>query len=143
VERYYRIQVKRFYLIMILLALAGWTVVITGSYYFNNTYLGGKTLCLIKNITGYPCPSCGVGRGIQCLTRLDLYCALLQNPLSLLVAAGGLIIPVWMVRDGFKKDISLYRVNVRTGKWLKKHPVIIILLILLILGNWIWNIYKF
>lgn len=128
---------------MSLLALAGWTIVVTGCLLSNVNWFEGKTLCLIKNITGYPCPSCGVGRGILNLTKFDIRGAIMQNPLSLIVAVGGLIIPIWEIRDVLRKDASLFRYNVRTGIWLKKNPVVIIIFAALILINWIWNLHKF
>lgn len=138
-----QIQIRRFYIILTLLAVAGWGIVLADRFVLEGFILGGRTLCLIKNITGYPCPSCGIRGGIGCLTRLEISRAVLQNPLSLIVAAGGLVIPVWVIRDLIHKDISLYRFNQRTGAWLRRNPLIIILLILLILINWIWNFYKF
>ncbi|HJX71251.1 MAG TPA: DUF2752 domain-containing protein [Bacteroidales bacterium] len=138
-----QIQVRRFYVILILLALAGWAIVLTDRFFLSGTWFEGKTLCLIKNITGYPCPSCGIRSGLGCLTRFEISRAILQNPLSLLVAAGGLIIPFWTVRDLYRKDNSLYRFNEKAGAWLRKNPLIIILLVLLVLENWIWNINKF
>jgi hypothetical protein len=138
-----KIQVRRFYIILTLLALAGWGIVLADRFLLKGVIFEGRTLCLIKTITGYPCPSCGVRSGIGYLTRFEIGRAIMQNPLSLLVAAGGLVVPVWLIWDYFHKDISLYRFNQKTGIWLKRNPLIIILLVMLILINWIWNFYKF
>lgn len=77
------------------------------------------------------------------LTKFDIRGAIMQNPLSLIVGAAGLIIPLWGLRDALKKDASLFRFNVTTGGWLKNNPLIIIILAVLILINWIWNFCKF
>ena len=138
-----QIQIRRFYIILTSLAIAGWGLVLADRFVLEGFFLGGRTLCLIKNITGYPCPSCGIRGGIGYLTRLEIGRAILQNPLSLLVAAGGLVIPVWISWDLIHRDTSLYRFNQRAGAWLRRNPLIIILLVLLILINWIWNFYKF
>jgi hypothetical protein len=138
-----QIQARRFYIILISLALAGWVIIIADRFFLEGFILEGRTLCIIKNITGHPCPSCGIRSGIGCLTRFEICRALLQNPLSLIVAAGGVVIPFWVAWDLFRKDISLFRFNQRAGIWLKKNPLIVFFLILLILINWIWNLYKF
>lgn len=138
-----KIQVRRFYIILTLLVIAGWGLILADRFILHGFFLEGRTLCVIKNLTGYPCPSCGIRGGIGYLTRLEFGRAIMQNPLSLIVAAGGLAVPVWMVRDLIQRDNSLYRFNKRTGNWLRKNPLIILILILLILVNWIWNFYKF
>ncbi len=136
-------QIRRFYIILSLLALAGWLIILADKYVLEGFFLEGRTLCIIKNISGYPCPSCGIRSGIGYLIKLDFYRAVVQNPLSVIVILGGVIIPVWIIRDLILKDISLYSFNRKTGAWLRKNPLIIVLLILLILVNWIWNFYKF
>jgi hypothetical protein len=118
-------------------------MVLADRFFLDGTWFEGRTLCLIKNITGYPCPSCGIRSGIGCLTRFEISRAMLQNPLSLVVAAGGLVIPVWIIRDFFYHDSSLYRFNQKAGSWLRKNPLVIIMLVFLLVANWIWNFYKF
>jgi hypothetical protein len=42
---------------------------------------GHVELCLFKRVTGYPCPTCGTGRGSLALLRGDLPAAWRFNPL--------------------------------------------------------------
>lgn len=44
-----------------------------------------KSICLIYNITGLPCPSCGMTRAFLSLARLDFMKAFHDHPLFLLV----------------------------------------------------------
>jgi len=143
VDNYLSHQVKRFYIIILLLLIAGWTLIACNKIFVHKTHADGKTLCLIKTITGYPCPACGVSRGIGRLTRLDVKGALWQNPFSLIVAFGGLIMPFWIIYDALNKKTSLYLVNQKLGHWLKKNPYIIVLLVVFVLVNWIWNFTKY
>jgi hypothetical protein len=138
-----QIQTRRFYAILTILCLAGWGIVVADRFLFDGTWFEGKTLCLIKELTGCPCPSCGIRTGIGFITRFEVSRAVLHNPFSLLVAAGGLVVPVWIIRDFFYHDLSLFRFNRKTGIWLKKNPLAIVIFVIMILGNWIWNFYKF
>ena len=50
--------------------------------------------CLLKRLTGIPCPLCGTTRCLQACSRLDFAAALHWNPLALLACAG---IAAWFV----------------------------------------------
>jgi hypothetical protein len=50
--------------------------------------------CLLKRITGIPCPFCGTTRCLQACSRLDLAAALHSNPLALVVSVG---IAAWFI----------------------------------------------
>lgn len=99
------------------------------------------TVCIIKNVTGYPCPSCGTTRAMQLLFQGDFIESLKMNPFGIIVAILMTIAPIWIAIDlVFKKDTFFHsykrtEVIIRT-KWLA------VLLIILVLLNWIWNIYK-
>ncbi len=51
--------------------------------------------CLFREVTGFPCPTCGATRAVLALSRLDLAGALAFNPLAaageLLFVVGGLV----------------------------------------------------
>jgi hypothetical protein len=53
------------------------------SSYFNHP----AQLCLVKNLTGVPCPTCGFTRGILCLLDGHILQAWLYNPLLFSVLA--------------------------------------------------------
>ena len=44
--------------------------------------------CLLKRLTGIPCPFCGTTRCLQACSRLDFAAALEWNPLALVACAG-------------------------------------------------------
>lgn len=97
--------------------------------------------CMIKNVTGYPCPSCGTTRAVRLLWNGKIAESILMNPFGILVFIIMILSPLWIAYDVvFKKAtfFNLYNkveITVRT-KW------IAIILILLVLLNWIWNIKK-
>ncbi|MVZ66297.1 DUF2752 domain-containing protein [Sphingobacterium sp. DK4209] len=100
------------------------------------------TLCPIKQVTGYPCPSCGTTRSVKSLLQGDINQALLINPLGLvavLIAVG--IILLMSIDLIFRKDYFF-----RTYRWIEQflqtQRILSAILILLILLNWIWNISK-
>ncbi len=47
--------------------------------------------CVIKRLTGFPCPACGMTRAVLSLLRLDLDSYLAYNPMALFVAASVLL----------------------------------------------------
>ena len=98
-------------------------------------------VCIIKNITHLPCPSCGSSRAVLELMHGHLLSALYWNPLGFLVMAIMIISPLWIGRDlVFHQDsfLQLYRrmENTLRLKW------VFIPAALLILSNWIWNVIK-
>lgn len=48
-------------------------------------------LCPFHALTGIPCPTCGMTRGLRCLLHGDISSAFLFNPLGMLVFFGTLI----------------------------------------------------
>lgn len=98
-------------------------------------------VCLIKQVTNIPCPSCGSTRSVISLTKGDFIGALSFNPIGYLVAIIMLIAPIWIISDTIKKTKTLFNFYLKIETYLKK-PKIAIPLILLVIINWIWNITK-
>ena len=113
-------------------------------YLLNNTVTKQNEtirVCFIKSVTGIPCPSCGSTRAIQLIFQNKWIDSLAMNPFGIVVAVLMIVIPTWIFFDVvFKKETFF--------KWYKKMEVIIrkpwlaSILILVVLLNWIWNIYK-
>lgn len=97
--------------------------------------------CLIKQVTGIPCPSCGSTRSISAALHGHLGEAIWWNPLGLLSLLLILIIPWWILTDWLRKRDSFHRAFKATEFFIRR-KYIAILLIILILINWIWNIHK-
>ncbi|GGF27948.1 DUF2752 domain-containing protein [Echinicola rosea] len=101
----------------------------------------GPTVCLVKNFTGLPCPSCGITRAIISIIQGDFNGAFFSNPLGFVVALGLLIGPAWLLFDVFTGKSALWKSYQRFEIWLR-NPVRAIPLAVLVLINWVWNIYK-
>ena len=100
------------------------------------------TLCLFKNMTGIPCPSCGVTRSVLLIMQGEFIQAVLMNPLGIIAVALLIILPTWMAIDLIQKKQSLLRVYTHAETFIKTNKSIYIPLIALVALNWIWNITK-
>lgn len=103
----------------------------------NETY----RVCIIKNVTGYPCPSCGTTRAVSLLLEGKIKASLLLNPFGILIAIIMTVFPVWVSTDVILKKDSFFKAYKKAESIIKK-PWIASILILLVILNWIWNIYK-
>lgn len=101
----------------------------------------GHRVCLIKNATGIPCPSCGSTRAIVHLLRGDWQQALYINPLSYFLLFGLIVLPVLALVDLTTGRALLPGLYFRAEAFLKRPPVFVVFMAL-IAGNWIWNICK-
>ena len=98
-------------------------------------------VCPIKNLSGYPCPSCGTTRSVLYLLGGNITSAVGVNPLGLIMGPLLIILPLVAVLDLFTGNQTLYKAYVRTEEIVRRPPVAILLSVLIIL-NWIWNIKK-
>jgi len=103
-----------------------------------NSHFG---VCLFKKVTSFPCPSCGTTRSVIFLTKGEFYRALMTNPFGIIVAFLMIIVPVWITFDAISNKQTLFKYYHKTEKFIRTRWVAI-LLILLVLGNWVWNIKK-
>lgn len=97
--------------------------------------------CIIKNITNYPCPSCGTTRAVKLLLYGHWSESIVMNPFGIAVALLMLVLPVWLLFDVLLQKQTLLVAYHKTEK-LTNIRWIAFLLILLVSLNWIWNIYK-
>lgn len=95
------------------------------------------TFCPFKAVTGYPCPGCGGIRTFNLLLQGDIAGALTTNPLSVLFLISILVSFVWLAIDIIKDSDSYTALIKRPAP----KPALLISLLILLL-NWIWNIYK-
>jgi nitrogen fixation-related uncharacterized protein len=98
-------------------------------------------ICIFKNLTGIPCPSCGSTRSVVCLLHGDPLKAININPLGIPVFLIMLFSPAWLLFDLIFRKESFHRFYCRTEILLRKLPVAITLTALVI-ANWIWSITK-
>jgi len=129
---------NKLYLIVLIACFSGYLYLFLTINYFE----GDQTsVCMIKNATGYPCPSCGTTRAVQALYKGDLTGSLLYNPFGIILSVALFILPFWIGFDLTTKRKSFYEAYNKIESVLKQKKIAIPLIILVVL-NWIWNIYK-
>jgi hypothetical protein len=129
---------NKLYALVCSLSLAGYAWIII-SHFKKPTHNVG--ICLVKNVSGIPCPSCGTTRSVMFIFNGDYFQGLMINPLGYLMILLAAIIPVWVTIDIVTKGHSFYEFFKITESFLIKKWVYIPLSILLLI-NWIWNIHK-
>ena len=92
-------------------------------------------------MTGYPCPSCGTTRAVVLILEGRIIESILLNPFGILVMIIMTIFPIWILKDVFLKKETFYIWFKKTEATIRK-PWLASILILLVLLNWVWNIYK-
>jgi hypothetical protein len=102
---------------------------------------GIPSVCFLKQVTGYPCPSCGTTRGVIAILHGQWFNGLVLNPFSYLVILFMLIVPPWLSFDYFNKINSLEVIFRKTEKHISKTKTAIVLIIV-VMANWVWNFYK-
>ena len=99
------------------------------------------TVCLFKKVTTVPCPSCGTTRSVMQLSHGNFLSAILINPFGIIVGLIMIIAPVWIGYDFIQKKETFYIAYLKIETILRKRKVAIVLIVLVI-ANWIWNIKK-
>jgi hypothetical protein len=117
-----------------------------GSYiWIIYNYLTPKNIhflgCIIKNVTTLPCPACGTTRGVMTFLQGNYAEAFLLNPLSYFAIIALLIVPIWCIFDFITSQKTLWVAYHKTEKLIQKTPIALLLIILILL-NWFWNIQK-
>ncbi|MFD2603744.1 DUF2752 domain-containing protein [Flavobacterium suzhouense] len=130
---------NRLYLLLSLGLLAGYGWLIWASW--QTTHHSDFTPCFFKNATGIACPSCGVTRSVLQVSHGHITEAILLNPLGLIMAAIMITAPFWLLYDVILKKDTLYTSYKKTEQLIRIKWVAIILIILILI-NWAWNIQK-
>jgi len=99
------------------------------------------TVCLFKKVTTVPCPSCGTTRSVIQLLHGNFLSAILINPFGIIVGLIIIIAPVWISYDFIQKKKTFYPAYLKIETILRKRKVAIVLIVL-VLANWIWNVKK-
>lgn len=128
---------KRFYIFISLITIIGWGWLIL-QYYRPSA----STVCLIKNVTGYPCPSCGTTRASIAVLQGKWATAIDHNLLGFFAIVMLVLIPLWLMKDYLQKQDSLYTHYTKTINTLKQKKAVFVILLLLITINWVWNLLK-
>ncbi len=115
-------------------------VLIVAGYFFLYLYadsIEGHTVCFFKNVTGIPCPACGSTRATVQLMHGHVSASFFINPFGILTNLMIIGSVGWMVRDVVRKKETFF-------PFLKKDwsGFIKIIVIVVVVANWIWNIEK-
>lgn len=129
---------NKLYSILLIACLGGFIYLF---YSIQNLQQETAAVCIIKNVTGYPCPSCGTTRAVLLLLKGKFIDSLLLNPFGIIVAVIMAVIPVWVLTDLVLKKDSFFKAYKKTEAVIRM-PWVAIILILLVTLNWIWNFYK-
>lgn len=129
---------NRLYAIILIACLSGFIYLI---YSFQGFKTSDTTVCLIKNLSGFPCPSCGTTRAVTLVFRGRFWESLQMNPFGILVSAIMTIVPFWILSDLMLKKESFFIFYKKAEAVLRRKGMAIPLIILVFL-NWMWTIYK-
>jgi hypothetical protein len=128
---------KKLYFLIIVICATGYVWLFVSSYYHFHI-----ESCLFHKITHIPCPSCGSTRSVFALLNGEFASAFYYNPLGYLILLLMITLPVWVVYDHILGKESFIRSYKNIESLFKKY-YIAIPSILLILGNWVWNFFKY
>jgi Protein of unknown function (DUF2752) len=129
---------NKLYTILLVACSVGFAYLI---YSIHQSYSSNFTVCMIKNITGFPCPSCGTTRAVSLIWQGKLVQSLAVNPLGIVVFILMIVAPIWILFDLLLKKETFYNFYKKTEVTLKNKWLAIFLIVLIVL-NWFWNIKK-
>ncbi len=101
----------------------------------------GLTVCTLKAVTGYLCPSCGTTRSARALIAGRWQEGLYTNPLGVVVLVLLIITTLWLLYDALVWRNTLQQAYKKAERVLL-HWYVWVPLIILVLLNWMWNIQK-
>ncbi|WP_304335722.1 DUF2752 domain-containing protein [Capnocytophaga leadbetteri] len=130
---------KNFYIFIALLCAMAWGWLL--GQQFMQSHNVGLTVCTLKAVTGYPCPSCGTTRSASALIAGRWQEGLYTNPLGVVVLVWLIITTLWLLYDALVWRNTLQQAYKKAGGILQKRYVWIPLAVLIAL-NWVWNIQK-
>jgi hypothetical protein len=131
---------KKLYLLILGLAFTGYSWVIL-NHYLLKTDKPTLNICLFRQATGIPCPSCGTTHAVLSITKGNFRQALNENILGFPVALMLVIFPVWILIDLIRKKESFYQFYFWAESFLRK-KLVAYSAVALFLANWGWNIFK-
>lgn len=91
---------------IILIACSSGFIYLFYSLLYSESY--HHSVCMIKNVTGYSCPSCGTTRAVQLLFKGNFIDSFMMNPFGIIVSSAMLFLPFWIVFDLLLKKQTFY-----------------------------------
>jgi hypothetical protein len=129
---------NKLYLLLLIACFVGFLYLFYDIKHSESSEFG---VCLIKNVMGFPCPSCGTTRAILLLLQGKVIESMAMNPFGIVVSLIMTTVPFWILFDIVLKKETFYIAYKKMEKTFRIQWLAAIL-ILLVIVNWIWNIYK-
>jgi hypothetical protein len=101
-----------------------------------------QSLCLIKNLSGYPCPACGTTRSVLLILDGHFWQSSLLNPLGWFALVGLSLTTLFLLIDWLMSLRTTEALFFRMEEVFKAKPLLQVFFLLCIILNWIWNIQK-
>ena len=101
----------------------------------------GISICIVRNVTGVPCPGCGTTRSVVHVLHGEILDAVTTNPLGLLAAGALALLPLWIGADLVRGRASLMHAYAVLNQQLARRAVLVVVVVL-VLCLWTWNIYN-
>jgi hypothetical protein len=131
---------KKLYLLILCFAFAGcfWVIL---NHYLLNVDLHTPDVCLFRQVTGIPCPSCGTTHAVLSIMKGHFLQAMSENILGFPVALMMMVFPVWIAIDLIRRRESFYTFYLFAESILRKSWVAWPALGLLLI-NWGYHIIR-
>jgi len=100
------------------------------------------SVCLFKEVTGLPCPSCGTTRSLLLLINGRFHESLMMNPFGIVLALALVVVPLWIAIDTLANSDSFYRQYTRMEQLLTRNKLLAAFGAAIVMLNWFWNISK-
>lgn len=131
---------RNLHIVVLAFSLAGFSWLAWNA--FDNSGGHATPVCLIKAVTGIPCPSCGTTRAMVSLVQGRIVDSIFENPFGILLAAALALFPCWVVVDSLLGTSGFYRFYGWVERLFASHVWVAAAGAGVVLLNWIWNIAK-
>ena len=132
---------RKLYTVLASLSLAGY-VWLGWNFIEGSAHSAVPSVCLFKEVTGLPCPSCGTTRSLLLLAHGQLRDSFMTNPFGIMLAFALVVIPLWIMADTISRSDSFYRRYVQVEQILMHNRLLAACAAAIVALNWVWNITK-
>ncbi len=132
---------KKLYILLACLSLSGY-VWLGWNFIEGPAHTAAPSICLFKEVTGLPCPSCGTTRSLLLLVQGDFRGSLMMNPFGVLLAVALIVVPLWITADTLTSSESFYRRYVFLEQIFMNNKLLAVCAAVIVALNWAWNITK-
>jgi len=129
------------YSLILGLSLAGYVWIILNGNSTIQQNISETNVCIFKNITGIPCPSCGTTRSVLAILKGNVIDSIDQNPLGLVMVLLLTVFPIWILIDLVLGKNS-FQIFYRYVEFSLKRKYIAIPSIVIVLVVWLLNIRR-